>query len=310
MPINIPQRLPAYKTLQNENIFVLSEEAALRQDIRPLQIAIVNLMPTKIETETQLMRLLSNSPLQVDITLIKTATHISANTSAEHMSNFYTTFDKVKSRKFDALVITGAPVERLAFEQVNYWEELCNIMEWSKTNAFSTMHICWGAQAGLYYHYGIDKQILPAKLSGIYPHKVCKDELNHPLLKGFDENFNVPQSRYTEVVPEQVEAHPNLRVLVDSPLSGAHIISDESGRQFFITGHSEYDHDTLLNEYLRDKAKGINPQVPYNYFPDDNPANVPLYTWRGHASLMYSNWLNFCVYLETPYDVDKIPPIA
>jgi homoserine O-succinyltransferase len=310
MPINISRDLPAYKTLQEENIYVLSAEAAAQQDIRPLQIAIVNLMPTKIETETQLMRLLSNTPIQVDITLIKTATHVSANTSPEHMEAFYTTFDKVKDRRFDALVITGAPVEKLPFTQVDYWQELCTIMEWSKTNAFSTMHICWGAQAGLYYHYGINKRELPKKLSGIYPQKAAVGERNHPLLKGFDEVFNVPQSRYTEVIPEEIATNPNLRVLVDSQLSGAHIIADKSGRQFFVTGHAEYDHDTLKNEYVRDVAKGLNPELPYNYFPGDNPENTPLYTWRGHASLMYSNWLNFCVYHETPYDLEKIEAIG
>ena len=306
MPINISNKLPAYKTLQNENIYVLSAEAAAQQDIRPLQIAIVNLMPTKIETETQLMRLLSNTPIQVDVTLIKTATHISANTAAEHMEAFYTTFDEVKNRKFDALVITGAPVEKLDFEKVDYWEELCSIMEWSKTNVFSTMHICWGAQAGLYYHYGVGKRELPKKLSGIYPHKVHEHERNHPLLRGFDEVFNVPQSRYTEINAEQVNANPELRVLAASPLSGVHIVSDKIGRQFFVTGHAEYDHDTLKKEYVRDVAKGLNPEVPYNYFPGDNPENVPLYSWRGHASLMYSNWLNFCVYHGTPFDIEEI----
>jgi homoserine O-succinyltransferase len=309
MPINIPQDLPAYKTLQDENIFVLRTEAALKQDIRPLQIAIVNLMPTKIETETQLMRLLSNTPIQVDITLIKTATHVSAHTAAEHMSAFYTTFDKVKNRKFDALLITGAPVEKLSFEEVNYWKEQCDIMEWSKTNAFSVMHICWGAQAGLYYHYGINKRVLPRKLSGVYPHKVDMQERNHPLLKGFDEVFNVPQSRYTEVIPEEVKANENLRILVGSPLSGAHIIADKTSRQFFVTGHAEYDHDTLKNEYFRDREKGLDPDIPYNYFPGDNPENEPLYTWRGHASLMYSNWLNFCVYQETPFNLNELKPL-
>ena len=311
MPINISKNLPAYTTLQDENIFVLCAEQALKQDIRPLQIAIVNLMPTKIETETQLMRLLSNTPIQVDITLIKTASHISKNTAEEHMSAFYTTFGKVKHRRFDALVITGAPVEKLEFEQVNYWQELCDIMEWSKTNAYSTMHICWGAQAGLYYHYGVNKRELTKKLSGIFPHKVDIAERNHPLLKGFDEVFNVPQSRYTEVIPEEVHANKNLRILVGSSLSGAHIIEGDLGagaygRQFFVTGHAEYDYDTLRNEYLRDLEKGINPDIPYNYFPGDNPDNEPLYTWRGHASLMYSNWLNFCVYQNSPYDLSEL----
>ena len=305
MPINISQNLPAYKTLKQENIFVLCAEEALKQDIRPLKIAIVNLMPTKIETETQLLRLLSNTPIQVDITLIKTA-HISRNTSFEHMEAFYSTFDDVKHHNFDALVITGAPVERLAFEEVDYWQELCKIMEWSKTNAFSVMHICWGAQAGLYYHYGVDKRELPAKLSGIFPHKVDIKERNHPLLKGFDEVFNVPQSRYTEAIPEQIQDNDDLRILVSSPLSGAHIIVSKSGRQFFVTGHGEYDSDTLKNEYLRDVSKGLNPSIPYNYFPGDNPVNEPLYTWRGHASLMYSNWLNFCVYQEAPFELDTL----
>jgi homoserine O-succinyltransferase len=311
MPINIPQRLPAYQTLKNENIFVLSTEMAEKQDIRPLQVAIVNLMPTKIETETQLMRLLSNTPIQVDITLIKTASHVSKNTSLEHMDAFYTTFDEIKHRKFDAMVITGAPVEKLPFESVDYWDELCKIMEWTKSNVYSTMHICWGAQAGLYYHYGIDKRELPQKLSGIYPQNVTEGQKNHPLLKGFDEVFNVPQSRYTEFIPEEVAVNKKLRILVESTCAGAgaHIIADKTNRQFFITGHAEYDADTLKNEYTRDVAKGINPQIPYNYFPDDNPENEPLYTWRGHASLMYSNWLNFCVYQEVAFDIEKNPAL-
>ncbi|MCL1831560.1 MAG: homoserine O-succinyltransferase [Oscillospiraceae bacterium] len=304
MPINIHKNLPAFKTLQQENIFVLCSDAAAMQDIRPLRIAIVNLMPTKIETETQLMRLLSNTPIQVDITLIKTASYNAKNACTEHMSAFYTTFDEVKSQKFDALVITGAPVEKLAFEEVVYWQELCDIMEWSKTSAYSTMHICWGAQAGLYYHYGVGKRELSAKLSGIYPHTVVPEQRNHPLLKGFDEVFNVPQSRYTEAISEQVYASPNLSVLASSPFSGMHIIADKTGRQFFVTGHGEYDADTLKSEYIRDVEKGLQPDVPFNYFPDNNPDKVPLYTWRGHASLMYSNWLNFCVYQNTPYNLD------
>jgi homoserine O-succinyltransferase len=263
-------------------------------------------MPTKIETETQLLRLLSNTPIQVDITLIRTASYAGKNTSTEHMSAFYTTFDQVQHQKFDALLITGAPVEQLAFEEVAYWRELCEIMEWSKSNVFSTMHICWGAQAGLYYHYGINKRELPAKLSGIYPHSVSA---SHPLLRGFDEVFNVPQSRYTEALPEEIAADSRLSVLATSPISGAHIIADKASRQFFVTGHAEYDADTLAKEYERDVAKGINPALPYNYYPDDNPALQPLYTWRGHASLMYSNWLNFCVYQETPFELDTLKPI-
>ncbi|MCL1865900.1 MAG: homoserine O-succinyltransferase [Oscillospiraceae bacterium] len=306
MPINIPQNLPAFKTLIEENIFVLSAEKALTQDIRPLKVAIVNLMPTKIETETQLMRLLSNSPIQIDVTLIKTATHVSTHTPREHMEAFYTTFDQIKSRKFDALVITGAPVEKLDFAEVNYWGELCEIMEWSKHNVYSVMHICWGAQAGLFYHYGIGKHELPKKLSGIYPQKAAASERNHPLLKGFDEVFNVPQSRYTEVDLDKVETHSDLRILAESPEAGAYIIADRTNRQYFVTGHAEYDYNTLRNEYERDVAKGINPEIPYNYFPDNNPEKEPLYTWRGHASLMYSNWLNFCVYQETPFDLNRI----
>ncbi|MCL2754507.1 MAG: homoserine O-succinyltransferase [Oscillospiraceae bacterium] len=303
MPININKNLPAYKTLIAENIFVLCEEQARKQDIRPLKIAIVNLMPTKIETETQLMRLLSNTPIQVDITLIRTASYEGKNTSSEHMSAFYTTFDKVKNDKFDALVITGAPVEKLPFEDVLYWDELCEIMEWSKSNAFSTMHICWGALAGLFYHYGVEKRELSAKLSGIYPHRVTA---SHALLRGFDEVFNVPQSRYTEVAQEQIAADKRLAVLASSDISGVHIIADSSSRQFFVTGHAEYDLDTLAGEYHRDLEKGISPEIPYNYFPGDNPANPPLFTWRGHGSLMYSNWLNFCVYQETPFDLAEL----
>ena len=309
MPINISKKLPAFETLQKENIFVLCQNEALKQDIRPLNIAIVNLMPTKIETETQLLRLLSNTPIQVDITLIKTATHVSANTSSEHMGEFYITFDKIRHRRFDALVITGAPVEKLPFHEVDYWEELCGIMEWSKHNVYSTMHICWGAQAGLFYHHGIEKRELPKKLSGIYPHSAVPEERNHPLLKGFDQVFNVPQSRYTEIVPEQLAANPYLRVLVSSQLSGTNIIADKTNRQYFVTGHSEYDFDTLRNEYLRDIEKGLNPEIPYNYFPGDDPNNTPLYSWRGHGSLLYSNWLNFCVYHNTPFDLADLKSV-
>jgi len=308
MPINIPSNLPAYKTLTNENVFVLSEERALKQDIRALKIAIVNLMPTKIETETQLLRLLSNTPLQVNITLIRTATYISKNASSEHMSEFYKTFDEVNGEKFDALLITGAPVEKLPFEKVAYWDELCAIMDWSKYNAFSTMHICWGAQAGLYHHYGVEKRELPKKLSGVFPHKCLIG--NHPLLKGFDEVFNVPHSRHTGIDEKALAACPDLSVLVSSELSGPHIIADRTGRQIFITGHGEYDRDTLKKEYFRDLNAGLNPELPYDYFPGDNPKNEPRYTWGGHASLMYSNWLNFCVYQETPFNLDNLEKIG
>ncbi len=304
MPIRIPNGLPAFKTLLRENIFVMQSDRASGQDIRPLKIGIVNLMPTKIETETQLLRLLSNTPLQVDITLIYTETHLPKNTTWEHLQNFYTTFDKVREQYFDGIFITGAPVEKLEFEEVNYWTELCHIMEWSKSHAFCTVHICWGAFAGLYYHYGINKKPLPKKLFGVFPHKV--EVANHPLLKGFDDVFFVPHSRHTEIDTADIELCPKLTVLASSDEAGAYIIADGSNRQIFITGHAEYDRDTLKNEYLRDKEKGLEIEVPKNYFPYDDPSLTPLITWRGHASLMYSNWLNFCVYQETPYDLNDL----
>ncbi len=304
MPIRIPNGLPAFKTLLRENIFVMQSDRASGQDIRPLKIGIVNLMPTKIETETQLLRLLSNTPLQVDITLIYTETHLPKNTTWEHLQNFYTTFDKVREQYFDGIFITGAPVEKLEFEEVNYWTELCHIMEWSKSHSFCTVHICWGAFAGLYYHYGINKKPLPKKLFGVFPHKV--EVANHPLLKGFDDVFFVPHSRHTEIDTADIELCPKLTVLASSDEAGAYIIADGSNRQIFITGHAEYDRDTLKNEYLRDKEKGLEIEVPKNYFPYDDPSLTPLITWRGHASLMYSNWLNFCVYQETPYDLNDL----
>ncbi len=304
MPIRIPNGLPAFKTLLRENIFVMQSDRASGQDIRPLKIGIVNLMPTKIETETQLLRLLSNTPLQVDITLIYTETHLPKNTTWEHLQNFYTTFDKVREQYFDGIFITGAPVEKLEFEEVNYWTELCHIMEWSKSHSFCTVHICWGAFAGLYYHYGINKKPLPKKLFGVFPHKV--EVANHPLLKGFDDVFFVPHSRHTEIDTADIELCPKLTVLASSDEAGAYIIADGSNRQIFITGHAEYDRDTLKNEYLRDKEKGLEIEVPKNCFPYDDPSLTPLITWKGHASLMYSNWLNFCVYQETPYDLNDL----
>ncbi len=308
MPINIPTDLPAFNTLVSENIFVMSSEKAMKQDIRPLRVAIFNLMPTKIETETQLLRLLSNTPLQVDITLLRTATHISKNTAAEHLLTFYKTFDEIEHEYFDALIITGAPVELYEFEDVNYWDELCGIMEWSKSHAFSTVHICWGAFAGLYYHYGIKKHTLKEKMFGVFPHKV--NALNHPLLKGFDDVFFAPHSRHSEVKIEDIENHPKLTLLAYSEMAGAYICADRTNRQIFITGHGEYDRDTLKKEYMRDVEKGLdNVRLPYNYFPDNNPENLPEFTWRGTASLMYSNWLNFCVYQETPYDLSKMEPL-
>jgi homoserine O-succinyltransferase len=286
----------------------MCQEEALKQDIRPLEAAIVNLMPTKIETETQLLRLLSNTPIQVNVTFVRTATHKSKNASKEHLSMFYTTFDEIKNQYYDALFITGAPVELLPFEEVTYWEELCKIMEWSKSHALSTIHICWGAQAGLYYHYGIEKHPLSQKRFGIFPQKVHVD--NHPLFKGFDDVFNVPYSIYTENRIEDIKKHPNLMLLAASELSGAHLVSDKSGRQIFIMGHPEYDRETLKGEYVRDVGKGINPAVPYNYFPGDDPAKEPVNTWFGHASLMYSNWLNFCVYQKTPFDIREIKALG
>ncbi|MCH5323904.1 MAG: homoserine O-succinyltransferase [Eubacterium sp.] len=307
MPINIPNNLPAFSTLLSENIFVMSHEKASKQDIRPLKVAIVNLMPTKIVTETQLLRLLSNTPLQVDITLVKTETHNPKNTSQEHLINFYCNFNDIKDQYFDALIITGAPVELLNFESVNYWKELCDIMEWSKSHAFSTVHICWAAFAGLYYHYGIQKRVLNKKLFGVFPHKI--NAVNHPLLKGFDDVFMVPHSRYTEVDINEVERHPDLALLSYSDTAGAYIIADRTNRQIFITGHGEYDRNTLKDEYTRDIEKGLPIDIPYNYFPGDDPKLTPNFSWRGHASLMYSNWLNFCVYQETPYDLTKIEPL-
>lgn len=306
MPINIPNNLPAYTALSNENIFVMTDIVARHQDIRPLRIAIVNLMPKKIETETQILRLLSNTPLQVDIELLQMATHTSKNTSSEHLTKFYKTFDDVKSERFDGLIITGAPVELLPFEDVDYWRELCEIMEWSKTNVYSTMHICWGAQAGLYYHYGIPKYELPQKMFGIFPHKA--HTMNHPFLRGFDETFNVPHSRHTEVRKEDIEKVPVLHILTESNESGVHIIADSSERQFFITGHSEYDRNTIADEYFRDYDKGLDIQIPKHYFPDDNVNNPPYFNWRGHANLIFNNWLNYCVYQKTPYDLKDIKP--
>ena len=304
MPINIPNNLPAYAVLNNENIFVMTDTAAYHQDIRPLRIAIVNLMPKKIETETQILRLLSNTPLQVDIELIQMASHVTKNTPIEHLTKFYKTFDDVKDQRFDGLIITGAPVEQIPFEEVDYWNELCEIMEWSKTNAYSTWHICWGAQAGLYYHYGVPKYSLPAKMFGVFPHKA--EVTNHPLLRGFDEKFNVPHSRHTEIKRMDVEKVKQLHILASSPESGVNIIADETERQFFITGHFEYDRFTLANEYFRDKDKGLPIDVPKHYFPYDDPSQPPHFNWRAHANLLFSNWLNYCVYQKTPFNLDNL----
>ena len=304
MPIKIPDRLPAGAVLSNENIFVMFERLAERQDIRPLRIAILNIMPTKIVTETQLIRLLSNTALQVEIVLLQTATYQSKNTSAEHLEAFYKSFDQVKTEKFDGLIITGAPVETMPFEEVEYWDELCGIMEWSKKNVYSTLHICWGAQAGLYFHYGIKKYPLEKKLFGVFAHEVL--EPAHELVRGFDEIFYAPHSRYTEIRREDIGLMPDLEILASSPIAGVHIVASKKMRQFYITGHGEYDRDTLAGEYHRDIEKGLDIDVPVNYFPGDDPARAPKNIWRGHGHLLFSNWLNYFVYQDTPYDINKI----
>lgn len=304
MPIRIDDRLPAKESLEKENIFVMTESRAQTQDIRPLKIVILNLMPTKIETETQLLRLLGNSPLQVNIELLQMATHTSKNTSEDHMLMFYKTFDQIKNNKYDGMIITGAPVEQMKFEDVDYWNELCRIFEWSKTNVYSTFHICWGAQAALYYHYGIPKHDLPEKMFGIFKHKPL--DLYHPLLRGFDDIYYVPQSRHTETRFSDVALCKDLQILSYSDISGIHLISDIDCRNFYATGHSEYDSDTLAKEYFRDLKKGLDIKIPYNYFPDDDPSQKPQMTWRNVGSLMFTNWLNYFVYQRTPYDINSL----
>ena len=304
MPIEIPNDLPAAGILQQENIFVMTEQRATTQQIRPLEIVLLNLMPTKIVTETQLSRLLGNTPLQVHLELMHTSSHKSKNISAEHLLTFYKSFDELKDRKFDGMVITGAPVELMEFEDVDYWPELCQIMEWSKTNVHSTFHICWGAQAGLYYHYGVQKHNLPEKLFGVYPHKA--DYKRSILLRGFDDTFYVPHSRHTTVYREDIEAIPGLKVLASSQQAGVYAVMNKQGRQIFVTGHSEYDADTLRKEYLRDKNLGLPIHVPENYFPGDDDTQEPVVNWRGHANLLFSNWLNYFVYQTTPYDLMTI----
>ena len=304
MPIRIPNELPATKTLTEEHIFVMTETRARTQDIRPLQILLLNLMPTKIDTETQLSRLLGNTPLQVELTLLHTKTHESKNTAKEHLLAFYKVFDDIKDRNFDGMVITGAPVEHLAFEDVEYWDELCEIMEWSKTHVFSTFHICWGAQAGLYYHYGIQKKQLAEKKFGIFEHTVR--EKTSMLFRGFDDTFLAPHSRHTTVTEEDILAEPALKILAVSEKAGVYAVKSRNNRQIFITGHSEYDQNTLAKEYFRDVKLGKTIAVPENYFPDDNPEYPPRVTWRAHANLLYSNWLNYFVYQTTPYDITDI----
>lgn len=304
MPIQIPNDLPAAGTLQQENIFVMTQNRAVSQDIRPLEIVLLNLMPTKIVTETQLSRLLGNTPLQVHLELMHTSTHVSKNVPQDHLLNFYKSFDELKDRKFDGMVITGAPVEHLDFEQVDYWPELCKIMEWSKTNVQSTFHICWGAQAGLYYHYGIRKHELDKKLFGVFKHHA--DYKRSILLRGFDDEFWAPHSRHTTVFREDIENTPGLKIIASSEEAGVYAVMNKEGRQIFVTGHSEYDSDTLEKEYLRDKNLGLPIQVPKNYYPNDDDTKEPVVRWRGHGNLLFSNWLNYFVYQTTPYDIMTI----
>ena len=304
MPIKIPESLPARATLESENIFTITEHRAVTQDIRPLRILLLNLMPTKVVTETQLARLLGNSPLQIELELIMTTSRESRNTSREHMLSFYKTFDDVRDQHFDGMVITGAPVEQMEFEQVDYWDELCAIMEWSKTHVTSTFHICWGAQAGLYYHFGIRKIPLEKKLFGVFEHTV--ERRSSMLLRGFDDTFFVPHSRHTTISRADVEAVPQLKILASSPEAGIYAIATDKGRQIFITGHSEYDAETLKLEYERDKKAGLPIDVPKNYFPDDDDTKPPRVTWRSHANLIYTNWLNYYVYQRTPFIIDDI----
>ena len=304
MPIKIPNELPAADTLRNENIFVMTETRANVQEIRPLRILVLNLMPTKIETETQLARVLGNTPLQIEMDLITPSTHKSKNISEQHMLSFYKTFEDVKNQKFDGMIITGAPVENLAFEEVDYWDELCEIMEWSRTHVQSTLHICWGAQAGLYYHYGIQKHKLNQKLSGVYPHYV--QDPTFMLFRGFDDEFWIPHSRNTTVLQEDIESIPELKIMATSPIAGVYAIKTDQGRQIYLMGHAEYDGDTLKKEYIRDSLLHPNTKVPENYFPDDNPNKEPIVRWRSCANLIFSNWLNYFVYQNTPYDIERI----
>lgn len=304
MPIQIPNNLPATGILQQENIFVMTQNRAISQDIRPLEIVLLNLMPTKIVTETQFSRLLGNTPLQVNLELMHTRTYQSKNISQEHLLSFYKSFDELKHRKFDGMVITGAPVENMEFEDVDYWDELTQIMEWSKTNVHSTMHICWGAQAGLYYHYGVPKQPLPQKLFGVYPHHA--EYKRSILMRGFDDVFWAPHSRHTTIFREDIEAVPGLKILASSDEAGVYAVMNKEGRQIFITGHSEYDPLTLKTEYERDKNLGLPIQPPANYFPGNDDTKDPIVLWRGHANLLFSNWLNYFVYQTTPYDIMSI----
>ena len=304
MPIKIPNKLPAVQALAQENVFAMTETRAITQDIRPLKLLVLNLMPTKIVTETQLARLLGNTPLQIEMELLHTKTHKAKNVEEEHLFSFYKTFDEVRDCKYDGMIITGAPVEKMPFEQVDYWQELCEILEWTKTNVHSTLHICWGAQAALYYHYGVDKVPLDKKLFGVFPHVV--EQKNTMLFRGFDDVFMVPHSRHTTVRREDIEAVPNLKILASSPKAGVHAVKNESNSQVFVFGHAEYDADTLNREYVRDKTAGLPIEVPENYFPDDDDTKEPIVTWRRHANLSFYNWLNYYLYQQTPYDLEDL----
>ena len=304
MPIKIPNSLPARETLEGENIFVMTEYRAIHQDIRPLNLLILNLMPTKIATETQLLRKFSNTPLQIQVELLQTISHDAQNVDRSHLESFYTSYDQIKDKNYDGLVITGAPVENLDFETVDYWEELCQIMEWSKTHVHSTLHICWGAQAGLYYHYGIPKYALPQKLFGVFDHRVLKP--SSPLFRGFDDRFYAPHSRHTEVLEEDIRNVPGLEVLAVSEEAGVFAVKTEDSRQFFLLGHLEYDRNTLAQEYWRDVDRGLDIQVPRHYFPNDDPNQTPIVRWRSAGQLIYTNWLNYYVYQTTPYDLTRL----
>lgn len=304
MPVKIQDNLPAIDILAKENIFVMTTSRAAQQDIRPLHIAVLNLMPTKVVTETQLLRVIGNTPLQVEVTLLRTATHLSRHTPLEHLETFYKTFDEIQDTSFDGLIITGAPVEQLEYESVFYWQELTAIMDWAQKHVFSTMYICWAAQAGLFYRYGVEKYPLPSKMHGVFAHRVFNKQA--PLVRGFDDVFNAPHSRHTEVRMEDLVKVPELEVLACSDEAGAYLIASRDGKHVFVTGHCEYDADTLKNEYERDRAKGMDMPVPRHYFPEDDPSREPMVTWRSHANLLFANWLNYYVYQETPYDLGAL----
>ncbi len=304
MPIKIPNQLPAQKILETENIFVMSEARAVSQDIRPLRILLLNLMPTKIDTETQFLRLLGNTPFQVEVDLLQTATHVAKNISPVYLTSFYKTLKDVRSQRYDGMIVTGAPLEHLAYEDVDYWPEFCEILEWAKTNVYSTLHICWGAQAALYYHYHIPKHTVKEKIFGVFEHRMV--DVYHPLMRGFDDCFLMPHSRRTEIRRASIEAVDDLVILGTSDLAGVTIVANKSGRQFYLTGHPEYDRMTLANEYFRDCNRGLSPKIPYHYFPGDNPSSTPRMNWRSHANLLFSNWLNYYVYQQTPYDLHTL----